>query len=87
MTAQGNRRLRDLTHARRLRTRCFALLTRSTDLYLRSPLFLIWMRYSLSAASELQALQAEGLSSLLPRKLPRLPRPPAPLRAISSPRS
>lgn len=86
MSTEKTWRLRDLTDARRLRQAGIAVLTRSTDLYLRSPLFLTWMRYSLSAASELQALQAEGLASLLPKKLPRLPRPNAALRGPSSPR-
>lgn len=46
---------------RELRARCLAALGRALDAYLRSPIFLVCMRHSLTAVNQAQALQARSL--------------------------
>jgi hypothetical protein len=57
---------------RELRTRCLTALGRAVDAYLRSPLFLAWIRHGLGAANQAQVLQARSLTfSMLHRDDPR----------------
>jgi hypothetical protein len=62
------RRLALVSEPRLLRSRWLAALSRAADWYLRSPIFLTGMRYTLGAAIEAQALQANGFTHLLPRR-------------------
>jgi hypothetical protein len=47
---------------RELRTRYLTALGRAVEAYLRSPLFLTWIRHSLAAANQAQALQARAFT-------------------------
>ena len=60
----GNTRARASAFAdpRQWRARYLAALTHATDRYLRSPLFLTWLRYGFAAVIEAHATQARALS-------------------------
>jgi hypothetical protein len=67
----ARRRLALFADPRSLRRRWLATLSRSADWYLRSPIFLVAMRYGLAAAIKAESVRANGFTRLLPRWLYR----------------
>lgn len=63
MNKKRGGRLEALLDPRRLRQRCLAALTYAVDGYLRSPVFLAFMRYGLEASNEAQLLPARGFGT------------------------
>jgi hypothetical protein len=67
MRPNSSKRLALPDEAREVRARCLTALAHAIDAYLRSPLFLVWMRHSLAVANRAQALQARSLTLLMLR--------------------